>query len=226
MATQYANGKIVTDGLVLCLNAADKNSYPGSGTTWYDVSGNGNNGTLVNGPSYGTSYNGTITTDGVNDYIITNAVVEACSNSNLQTLSVWGIGNGDFFGSYANGTGQHHLKVYLSGTTLCHRVSYYGGAAGESDITATVTPNAANNIVLVKTAPYYYDVYFNGVKAISNSYKVATVSTNFYPGVYYGNLSSGAWSYAVTSNYLIYNRALSASEILQNYNAQKSRFNL
>ena len=42
MATQYANGRIVTDGLVLNLNAADPNSYPGSGTTWIDISGNGN----------------------------------------------------------------------------------------------------------------------------------------------------------------------------------------
>jgi len=55
MAIQYANGKIVTDGLVLCLNAADKNSYPGSGTTWTDISGNGNSGTLTNGPTFNSS---------------------------------------------------------------------------------------------------------------------------------------------------------------------------
>ena len=69
MATQYANGKIVTDGLVLSLNAADRNSYPGSGTTWTDTSGNGNNGTLTNGPTFNSGNGGYIQFDGTNDRV-------------------------------------------------------------------------------------------------------------------------------------------------------------
>ena len=65
----YRNGpKIVTDGLVLCLDAAIGKSYPGSGTTWYDLSGNGNNGTIVNA-TFNSSNNGTIYLDGTDDYV-------------------------------------------------------------------------------------------------------------------------------------------------------------
>ena len=61
--------KIVTDGLVLCLDAADQNSYPGSGNTWYDLSGNGNNGTLVNGVGYNSGNLGSLVFGGVDDYV-------------------------------------------------------------------------------------------------------------------------------------------------------------
>jgi hypothetical protein len=59
---------IVTDGLVLCLDAGNPKSYPGSGTTWTDLSGNGNNGTLVNGVGYSGDNLGSLSFDGVNDY--------------------------------------------------------------------------------------------------------------------------------------------------------------
>ena len=61
--------KIVTDGLVLCLDAASRKSYPGSGTTWFDRSGNGNNGTLTNGPTFSSDNGGSIVFDGTNDYV-------------------------------------------------------------------------------------------------------------------------------------------------------------
>ena len=60
---------IVTDGLVLCLDAANKKSYSGSGTTWTDRSGNGNNGTLVNGPTFDSGNGGSIDFDGVDDNV-------------------------------------------------------------------------------------------------------------------------------------------------------------
>ena len=61
--------KIVTQGLVLALDAASNNSYPGSGTTWKDLSGNNNTGTLVNGPTFSSANGGTFILDGSNDYI-------------------------------------------------------------------------------------------------------------------------------------------------------------
>ena len=68
MATQYAFGKIVTNGLVLALDAADRNSYPGSGTTWFDVSGNNNHITLTNGPTFDSGSIKSISFDGVDDF--------------------------------------------------------------------------------------------------------------------------------------------------------------
>ena len=61
--------KIVTNGLVLCLDAADQKSYPGTGTTWFDRSGNGNNGTLIGGVGYNSTNAGIIVFDGINDNV-------------------------------------------------------------------------------------------------------------------------------------------------------------
>ena len=62
---------IVENGLVLHLDAADTNSYPGSGTLWTDLSGNGNNGTLTNGPAYSSNNKGYFSFDGTDDYVDT-----------------------------------------------------------------------------------------------------------------------------------------------------------
>ena len=63
--------KIITSGCVLSLDAADKLSYKGSGTSWYDLSGNSNTGTLTNGPTFSAGNQGNIVFDGVDDYLIT-----------------------------------------------------------------------------------------------------------------------------------------------------------
>ena len=88
MATQFANGKIVTDGLVLCLDAADLNSYPTTGTTWFDLAGS-NNGTLTNGPTFsGTGASSSIVFDGVDDYVS----VSGNDSTNLPgdyTVEIW-----------------------------------------------------------------------------------------------------------------------------------------
>ena len=68
MATDY-NPSIVTDGLVLCLDAANTKSYPGSGTTWTDISGKGYDGTLTNGPTFSSDNLGCIVFDGSNDRV-------------------------------------------------------------------------------------------------------------------------------------------------------------
>jgi hypothetical protein len=221
MATFYSP-RIITNGLVLALDAANVRSYPGSGTTWSDLSGNGNTGTLTNGPTFSSANGGSIVFDGTNDYCTTAATVEAATNSNLQTFSGWLVGDGALFGSNADSTGKHHLRASLSGTTLTHRVSYYGGAAGETDDTTTVSPAAVNNIVIVKTAAEKYDVYFNAVKVLNQVTKKASVSVSFYPGLYY----SGAYNGGTVTNYLIYNRALSETEITQNFNAIRNRYGI
>ena len=61
--------RIVTDGLVFCVDAANKRSYPGVGTTWTDLTANKNNGTLTNGPTFDSANGGSIVFDGTNDYV-------------------------------------------------------------------------------------------------------------------------------------------------------------
>jgi hypothetical protein len=81
--------KIVTDGLVLCLDAGNPKSYPGSGTTWTDLSGNGNNGTLVNGVGYNSGNGGSLVFDGVNDRVTINASSHTNLSSGNFTISSW-----------------------------------------------------------------------------------------------------------------------------------------
>ena len=86
MATKYSP-KTVTDGLLLSFDAANTKSYPKSGTTWSDLSGNGNTGTLTNGPTFNSANGGSIVFDGVDDYV--NVANASSLNSSAQTISVW-----------------------------------------------------------------------------------------------------------------------------------------
>lgn len=223
----FAGPDGVEQGLVLALDAGNTKSYPGSGTAWNDLSGVGNNAVLTNGPTYSSANGGSLTFDGTNDYAPTSAVIQAATNSNLQTICGWMIGDGALFGSNAFGTGQFHLRVSLTSNVLQYNVSYFGGTAGESNNTANVTSRGINNFVIVKTAAEKYDVYFNAEKVLDQVTKKATVSTNFHPGHYYGNYSAGdLWNAGTVTNYLIYNRALSAAEIQQNFNALRGRYEI
>lgn len=81
-------GGIVTNGLVLALDAAKKDSYPGSGTVWRDISGNGNNGTLTNGPTFNSGNGGSIVFDGVDDYVEYGLITQMSNLINI-TVSYW-----------------------------------------------------------------------------------------------------------------------------------------
>jgi hypothetical protein len=221
---------IVKQGLVLYLDAASGTSYSpyNSGNTWRDISGNGNNGTLTNGPTYSSDNGGSFTFDNVNDYMSTSCVIEAATSSNLQTYCSWLKGtstNNSFFGSGASSNGQFHLILrFLSNGQLEFTESRYGsggGALDQSNI-VTVSSNLWNFACIVKTASSTFNVYFNGNLIISNATKAAELSSTFSLGRWWVNQPAPS----TISNVQIYNRALSAQEVLQNYNSSKSRFNL
>jgi hypothetical protein len=78
---------IITQNLVLCLDAANPKSYPGSGTTWTDLSGNGNTGTLVNGVGYNSGNLGSLSFDGVNDYVNYIILNSSASATTIGTVT-------------------------------------------------------------------------------------------------------------------------------------------
>ena len=94
MATRYSPA-IVTSGLVLCLDAANRKSYPGSGTTWTDLSGNGNNGTLIDSPTFNTDGIGSLSFNGLNSYIGISSPssrfnwTPSSTGFNNMTLDLW-----------------------------------------------------------------------------------------------------------------------------------------
>ena len=216
---------IVTSGLVLHLDAGNINSYKGSGTTWSDLSGYGNIGTLTNGPVYKTGNGGYIQFDGVNDYIncgnvlanLVNLTLECWINFRTQ-LSLY---NGIISKTLDNSNGYELRTTGYTSTTTDFQFRYIGDSAATGDYTAT---NGVWYHILATGESGAQRLYINGV--LFNSASVAST-----PASNSNNLSIGKLSYAglyVNANIAfvrIYNRALSASEVLQNYEATKARFN-
>ena len=226
----YYSPRIVTSGCVLALDAADKLSYPGSGTTWNDLSGNGNTGTLTNGPTFSAANCGYIVLDGTNDYVINSSPTNIPVGSSSRTVQLWvypktntcplvqlGTGGGfqvyivSFF--YSSGT----LYLFTDGINSANNISFSG--------TDLPTLNAWNHMTFGNSGQNWF-YYLNGVSKLSGTFGVTlnTIGQKYIVGnrddVYLGTANGNV------SQTFVYNRALSASEILQNYNATKSRFGL
>jgi len=240
MSTQYANGKIINSGLVLALDAADRNSYPGSGTTWSDVSGNGNNGTLTNGPTFS---NNSIVFDGTNDFIDINPTLSLNNVSQFSyssfvnfTSSPAGSSGNTFFSYGVSGTFTNDILFgwFKSTNELFFQIN--NGADGSGNVLYS-RPGQWTNIFVayngsLSTNAEKLKVYINSVQATLSfsTYTVPSVTASptnpkSYIGAYIGFVG-GWYLMGNVANTQIYDRALSAQEVIQNYNAQKSRFNL
>jgi hypothetical protein len=232
-------GGIVTNGLVLDLDAAKKDSYPGTGTAWNDISGNRNNGTLTNGPTFSSNNGGSIVFDGVDDYVnIPNTNSLVMTTTNQVTVDVWVYPIGDGISS----TREFLNKRNDDGSTfVSYGVSWQsidGGATNRvfcrlgftdntvSDLTST---NQNKNVWFNITETFngtLHSLYINGIINASSSVSGktikdtgASVTLGSYNGsteFINGRIASGK----------IYNRGLTASEVLQNYNALKGRYGL
>ena len=216
---------IITDGLVLCLDAANSKSYPGSGTTWTDLSGQGNNGTLVNGVGYNSGNLGSLSFDGVNDYIstpitgtfsqITFEFYGFFDDPNLNMLlrqeSAFGdwISNRVHFGTRWTGSnaGMHFNVNGIWQTTPPTNLRY-----------------GWNHYVLVyDTVNNLKRVYLNGILSSSHGTNGNMVLGDFRIGV---ATNLNAYYRGNISNFRVYNRALTASEIQQNFNALRGRYGI
>ena len=211
------NPKIVTDGLVLALDAANVKSYPGSGTTWTDMSGNGNNVTLTNGPTFSSDNGGSIVFDGVND----TATLSNPSTLSNYTLSLW-----INIISYS-GERQLFSRVdeSLGITTYGGKYMIYNGNINSSNI--SIVNNVWKN-VLVTTSGLSVILYLNGqVDSTWNNGRSITNGScslcSFYPDA---NGNNARNLNARLSNFQLYNRALSATEISQNFNALRGRYGI
>lgn len=222
MAVNTRNS-IVTDGLILYLDAANRQSYPGGGTTWRDLSGGGNNGTLLNGPTFDSSNNGgSIVFDGVNDYgqIPDNNILNP---SLSMTLSVW-ININTFVISMSmigKSAGSSGYDFRIDTPNSLNLVKY--AVIDQNTSIPTLFTNTWYNIVAVQGSTRV-DYYINGLNVGFFLNSAAYISNTL--AVRIARDKSFRHTPAKISQILFYNRALSPQEILQNYNATKSRFNL
>jgi hypothetical protein len=228
---------IVTNGLVLNLDAGFLPSYPTSGTTWYDLSGNNNSGSLINGPTFNPV--GAIEFDGINDYInipgnTTNNFQPTNSftiNAIFKPIGIGSptlvtdntsviLGSGITAGSYGIGlnynqiAGTYNLRIGCRSTDNTFLTVDYA-----------ITLNTIYNVSLTYQTNGTQYIYVNGVQ-ISSASTVAFSSKSLTPSTTYGfnifrnyPVYGGNGRYGIGYFYkgLIYNKALSQTEILQNY---------
>tara|TARA_R110000868_G_C10821371_1_gene758646 strand:- start:159 stop:908 length:750 start_codon:yes stop_codon:yes gene_type:complete len=242
-STAQGGPGIVASGLVMYLDAANKNSYPGSGTTWYDLGISNMSGELTNGPTFDTGNAGNIIFDGVDDVILgtdTSGVLNIGAG-NTVTLDGW-IKSSTFgaqsiftYGSdlyqkyWSYGFGVYGTSVTPNGLNLTVYNGISGG--GNYNIASALRPKFGvwNNFTAVfggTTSVYVNGIYArsisspnnNIVSPVGNYWTIGGAPYNGFPsyGAFNGNIAAVK----------VYNRELSASEVLENYNASKSRFGL
>lgn len=212
MGVNY-NPAIVMNGLVMYVDAANVKSYPGSGTTWFDMSGNGNNGTLINSPTYNTTNGGTFTFNGTNNYITSTFATTVG-----QELTVMGW-------LYSTETTANYKNFFDSVTA---RPMIWWNTLGQIEFdaayytTTTVYRNQWVHVALSKPAGSSSASYYvNGtLVGTGTAYSVSAVTLTWF------NRAAGQIWKGDSSNIQAYNRALSANDILQNYTALSKRFGI
>jgi hypothetical protein len=226
----FGNGpKIVTDGLVFALDAGDKNSYIGTGTSWKDISGNGITQTLNNGTTYSSTNGGSMVFDGVDDW---------CNGPSFTLSSPTNSLSFNFWVKMTGSTSQSQLFIAKDGYGFPH-------------LLIARVPSSDNIRFNWEAGPTQISGFFTGTNnlwtniQITVSYGATSPATFYKNGIYYAVDNGGTQNFPYTNSSLdiggrgygfwltgnvsivqIYNKVLSATEVLQNYNALKSRFNL
>jgi prepilin-type N-terminal cleavage/methylation domain-containing protein len=223
---------IVTDGLVLHLDSGNSVSYPGSGTTWLDLSGNGNNGTLLNGVGYNSANGGSLSFDGVNDYV--DAGLSPSVRTSNLTYEVWikfsvSQSSRTIMGIYADGIGGALIGIH---DNFPNRIKFHTNSIGSGN--GVIGTNQLNNNIWTHVVGTYDSSGLRTMKLYVNSLLNTTLNgptTPNYPSD--RNLNIGRWTGGGTQYFngniastKIYNRALTQDEIQQNFNATKGRFGL
>ena len=227
------NTSIVRDGLVLHLDAANVKSYPGSGTTWSDVSGQGNNGTLVNGASITSNNFGTINIDGVNDYVdlsagsynwtTANSIMIAFKPHNVNNR--WGqvIQKADRFDMrirFINTTGRFEMFYELSDDSTTYQYSTTGALQNNQWYIAQTSIDTGS----IGKAQYY----LNGEKVydqtVNTSLQLRNGSNELLMGSY--GIPGGEWFNGEIGFCLMYDRFLSESEARANFEAMRGRYGI
>jgi len=226
MGTTIMTPPIVTNGLVLHLDAANSRSYISGSNKWNDLSGNNNNGTLTNGTTFSSENGGSIVFDGADDY------VSISQNINLSNITL------EFF--YKALVSSPYEYLISNARDCCGPHNGYelltvNGVPkfsiwNSTQVTVNGTSTLTNQIYQI-TATYdgsQLKIYQNGILTGTANSALGIGSPPSH-NLAIGGMGILPSTYNLTGNIYvgrIYNRALSAAEVLQNYNSQKSRFNL
>lgn len=235
----HSGQQIVTNGLVLHLDAAQLRSYPTIGTTWTDLSGNGYDGTLTNGPTFNSGNGGSIVFDGANDFVNTNAsintgqdftfgvwlrptavgLIRRCIMANAQN---WPNIDAGWYFVVGQGGGNNRFFISIGADN----------AAAVSVNNAVTTGVWQYLVATVASGGLFINLYKNGIIQSQSITVLSQRTINYSRQFYYiarrdpTSVNDSDFYTGNLGQIVIYNRALSATEVLQNYNATKSRYGL
>jgi len=210
---------IVTTGLLFYLDAGNPSSYIGTGTAWNDTSGNGNNATLVNSPIFGSPNGGYFSLNGTNHYANVASLTDILSNTNYTKIA-W-----IYLNSYATNNniiseasgGKH--AVYMAGGNKIN--AGHNGTWGTIQSVSSLNLNSWYFIAVSFDSSVGWKIYINGQLDASNA------STSTFVGlgnIQIGSFQNGNFLSGRIANPMVYNRTLNSTEITQNYNALKDRY--
>lgn len=218
------NPSIVKDRLVIALDPANVKSYPGSGSTWYDISGNDNHATLFNSPTFS---GGTIELNGTNQYAQITANQTSLDFRYEQTIMVWE------YHTFTSGRRNIWDQAYGGYGTWTHEqgsnINYYYGDAGVNNTPYTALGSTGTSTGIWNCMTSVRDVsnitFYNSTTGASsthsNSYADQPVtSANIRIGLGY----TGVYWAGFMGPIFVYDKALTANEVLQNFNALRGRY--
>jgi hypothetical protein len=216
----------VTSGLTSNLDASNTSSYSGTGTAWTDLSGNNNGATLTNGPTFSSANSGQIVLDGSNDFIDFGNKFNFTTEN--FTFSLWvypkSFSSNNFLIYKGNQSSNGYYMLIATDSSLQFFTNQSGAWQGSSVNGGLLTINTWWNIVIVRNGSSVR-FFINGIDRTNTSgthINPASSSTNFT----IGNYSNGSFANSNIASFLVYTRALSGSEIYQNFAFKKSLFGL
>ena len=232
MSTLNGGPNTITNGLILYLDAANTKSYPGSGTVWSDLTKNNNSGSLTNGPTFNSANGGSIVFDGTNDYAPVGGVFTGLGTSNrtfdvwFQILSLSPSGNRRVLSFTKDDTSVDEPALTINYTTTNTNLTVGMGATPYDayivcpafslstwiNIIASIT---GNTLTVYQNGTLINTLTNTGAIGVNQIARLASYNA-FY--TQYGNVKIASLK--------VYNRALTSTEILQNYNATRTRFGL
>ena len=220
----FAGPNGIVDGLVLALDAGNTKSYPGSGTTWKDLSGNSNNGTLTNGPTYSSADGGYLNFDGTNDYVDVSGSIPVSA----ATFLAWVRLDGD----QSHFTGVIFSRSPASGMNFystSEQIAYHWNNASNTYNwqSGLIVPTQEWCMISVNVNSSSATAYLCRSSGITSATNTVSHSSITLDAINVGrDSSSGRDLDGRMSVAMIYNRALTASEVSQNYNAFRGRYGL
>ena len=210
---------IVTDGLQVFLDAGNTRSYPGTGNTAYDLSGLGNTSALTNGPTFNSSNLGAFVLDGSNDYILVNSQANILSKTAYTKIAYIYISNFSTVNNIISGgfSGQHAFWMFGTDKLNAGHNGAWNTVVGATSLSLNTWYFAA----VTYSDSTGWKLYLNG-REDGTSATTTTFTGN--QEIVIGAYSSGNNFTGRISNIQVYNRALTATEIFQNYHATKGRY--